>query len=691
MAAQRDYGTAAFSGLNTQTAEHLLNDSELTVADNVNFDELGAIKAEHGDVVLSGATFANPNGFGYAYFGDAGHYIYKDVVASTGYVKDYTAGAPVAVGSGAWQNADELFVTQGREECILTDGGIPRVWDGDVLRKLGPLVGTNVSIAGSTAVVRVDTVVGVAITNVAVAVGGAVTVTTGSAHSLTTGDSTLILAVEGATNINGRVYVVTRVDATSFTLDGIDGSDWPAYSGSAGTSHKEASGLTGDYSYKVSYTMELPDGTIIESSATDIPFEDGSLVRTFEPQESAQPSVPGFSVADVSGWISGSYTIGVDVKCGIRIYRNKSGGTDFFITSTGAHAQVYNAAFDMYYPKDVLQDVNLGAVWTADAYDDHDSPPDCSLFCISRGRAYCIDDDNPSHMHWSAIGNYDYWAPNDFWPLPENVTAMAAAGDYLAVMSENTLRIFDHSTDAGTWRDIKIQKGVSGQRALLALSGAVQFENQMGLGSVFFANDLGLWVAGPGGVQCVSDSVHNDWVAAGGGAWTGAVLGDRMIWACDNGLGASDKAFTIKLGSGGIQWGRTAQHSASYDYEIFVADPDSDVFIAQCPDGLFTFGGDEDSEKTMTVTSKLYFGAMPSTTLGFLLDLSGGASGSVTISSNIDDIADIVTSVSNGNSSRALVYNKVPLTTGESWKISYSGTGTLYGWRLVVAESDPYF
>ena len=681
---KQQFGTRAFTGLNTQTASHLLQDTELTQADNVNFDELGAVKAEFDDLAMAGATVTRPKGVASVYLNDAVHTIYKDIVEDSGYVRDLSAGATTTIHSSTWQNANRLRVTKGRGEVILSDGGVPRVWDGTILRKLGALVGTDVEDGlGLAPIIYIQVADTKSLASVSVS-GGVITVEI-TGHGYSTGHRIYIDSAtgDGADDINGRVYTITKVDNDNVTLDDVSGSGWGTIDDSSGTAHKNACGLTGLYQYKLAYTMELPDGTVIESSLISVDFSDGSETYTLAPTDVVNVVVGTFKTTDVSGWMSGDYTIGADVLCGARIYRTKVAGSNFWVSYTASHADIYDNSYGFLLDSyDTTADKDLGALWLDSIYDSHDSPPDCALFCTSRGRAYCVDVDNPSHLHWSAIGQYDYWAPNDYWPIPEDITAIVPAGDYIAIFSENGLWIFDHSDAVGSLSEIPIQTGVKSDLSALSLAGSVEFANEMGLGSVFFANDLGLWTAGPGGVHRVSGQVQDDWEAAAGGTWAGAVVGDRMLWTCDDGLGSSDKAFTLKIGQGAIQWGRTAQHSTVYDYEMFAANPVNNVFIAATTEGLYTFGGDSDNEKTMMVISKLITVGKPSQPTTVVLDLSAGASGGLSLLSNFQALPPVTVSIENSDSQRRFISKNIQFSQGEYWRISYSGTGTLYGWWL---------
>lgn len=58
-------------------------------------------------------------------------------------------------------------------------------------------------------------------------------VCTAAAHGSTTGDVTLIASGAGMTALNDRLYTITALTADTFSLDGVDATGLPAYTGSA--------------------------------------------------------------------------------------------------------------------------------------------------------------------------------------------------------------------------------------------------------------------------------------------------------------------------------------------------------------------------------------------------------------------------------------------------------------------------
>lgn len=67
-------------------------------------------------------------------------------------------------------------------------------------------------------------------------------ITTGSSHLLTTGDRVTIAAVGGMTELNGQTYTITVIDATHFSLDNVDSTDFGVYTAGGTWSASAAQG-----------------------------------------------------------------------------------------------------------------------------------------------------------------------------------------------------------------------------------------------------------------------------------------------------------------------------------------------------------------------------------------------------------------------------------------------------------------
>ncbi len=86
-------------------------------------------------------------------------------------------------------------------------------------------------------------------------------ITTSAAHGLSTGDVIMITSVVGMTQLNDKLYQITKVDDTSFTLDGIDSSAYTDYA-SEGT-------VTYGTFYVAKPTTAMKNFTSGDAGATD--------------------------------------------------------------------------------------------------------------------------------------------------------------------------------------------------------------------------------------------------------------------------------------------------------------------------------------------------------------------------------------------------------------------------------------
>ena len=85
------------------------------------------------------------------------------------------------------------------------------------------------------------------------------------AHGYATGDDVFIKGVAGIPEINGKTFRITKLDADTFSLDGIDGTGWAAFTTAEG-------GVAGDVEGPGGEGGQPPDGPVIPE--TPPPFED---------------------------------------------------------------------------------------------------------------------------------------------------------------------------------------------------------------------------------------------------------------------------------------------------------------------------------------------------------------------------------------------------------------------------------
>lgn len=671
----RVYGTDRFSGLNTQTAEHLLDASVLRQADNVNYDIFGAVSPEKEDASPSGVAVTNVDGIGCAYRGGVKYY-YKVTSAGSGTVYEYNGTLATTVG-GSWGD-ERLRVVQLDDGVLLFDGEDVKAWDGSVLRDAGPLVGTDdygvtsfdypyVSVGAATSKTVDD------ITESS----GTITVTTSTGHGLTTGDVVYISDVVGAfEEINNRTYTVTVTTTTAFTLDEIDGSGWSGGTVTAGNVYDSGSGLDGVYRYWVTYRVTLPSGKVIESSLEAIPdwYQRDSESVDIDPSDRAVVAIKAVATTDVTGYLSGTYTPGTDLTVQARIWRSKAAGATPYLLTTIEHADIYDVdsgVVNAVTYTDTTADDGLGEEWL-ERLAAHDAPPEFEIACVHKNRVYAVDVDSPTSLRWSGYGQPDYWHPQDEVLFPEDIQAVTSVGDYLVVMSRTRCWLYTNDDGIGYLEEVRVPLGVSSAEALQGSQNAA-----------YFGNDLGLWRLSGRSVELLSAPVDDDWREAGGGAWAGAMVGDKMVWACDT--GSADKAFVLKMSGGDIFWGRTDQDSDG-DYELFAPDPWNRRFFCQRSDGIYFFGGGT-VDKTMTVATREFGDGRLTTLVGAVIEGSSDLDGEVNVTGNHESLPSVQHIEGNGRG-RTVCRLKFPALQGEYWRLSFTGTGTVYGMWLEVDGRD---
>ena len=110
-------------------------------------------------------------------------------------------------------------------------------------------------------------------------------VTTSAAHGFTTGQTVGIDGVVGMTEVNGRLFTITVLTTTTFSLDGEDSTGHTAYT-SSGIATRQASIQTtgtgfGDFDKFYAYVVTAVDGAGVESLAsTEVNITSKSLSQT---------------------------------------------------------------------------------------------------------------------------------------------------------------------------------------------------------------------------------------------------------------------------------------------------------------------------------------------------------------------------------------------------------------------------
>lgn len=140
-------------------------------------------------------------------------------------LKDYDE-----VSNGAGSGDDLLYVTDGYSNCGKTGSGVPFAKCTHNGQECGvaDLNGLMYEVSiGATCVASTMGITGASQANPCV-------ITVANTAALTTGDMIMITSVVGMTQLNDKLYKITVIDGTTFSLDDIDSTGYTAY-GSAGT------------------------------------------------------------------------------------------------------------------------------------------------------------------------------------------------------------------------------------------------------------------------------------------------------------------------------------------------------------------------------------------------------------------------------------------------------------------------
>ena len=125
-------------------------------------------------------------------------------------------------------------------------------------------------------------------------------VTTSAAHGYSTGDTVFLDSVGGMTEVNGRWFTVTRVDATRFSLDGVNSTGYTTYvSGGVAANSLKQPGVVSYFGGRrfLGGALFKPDWFY----GSKLPLDDGTTqYNDFTTGSNAKDGV-AFSVSSVSG------------------------------------------------------------------------------------------------------------------------------------------------------------------------------------------------------------------------------------------------------------------------------------------------------------------------------------------------------------------------------------------------------
>jgi hypothetical protein len=437
--AKRRFGTNAITGLNVGTAPHLIADHELVESIGGWTDEEGAWRTGRDHVTVHSGSAISAMTIGR--MGGQDHTVYVD---GNGIYDTGSLVGTVAMGT------DPRVVAVGGNFLILgASDKKNKIYDGDHVRDQGPWTANSTHPTGIRQLPTATTTSISAITKAAQAV---LTVT--SSAGFVAGGVINITGVVGMTEINDRSYLVISATTGPDTITiGVDSTNFTTY-GSVGTARLAACGYSGDYQYAITSIVQLSSGQVLESKPLNFgDYADAITGEYFEPYTVV--ATDNMIVAGVFKWAVSSVaeynitgTIGTDYKPGIRIYRTKADGSDFYLEKQYLHGDsglTYTTGANANYAfghNSYLPDKELGALYTAGPYD-HGDPPQSSLATQCGQRVFINDVDNPDRVYVSGLDGPEYFNPSDWLVIPDNLTVLRRVRDRTVVGTANRWYLID--------------------------------------------------------------------------------------------------------------------------------------------------------------------------------------------------------------------------------------------------------
>lgn len=647
-------GTTMITGLNTGRAPHLIEDHELTVSMNGWTDKEGTWSTADGpDVLYTG--YSAISCFASGRMGGADHAVWMD--GNTLYDNGTSVGTITAGDTMTIKSVGDGFLILGATKSYL--------YDGDHVRELGTWQYNTVSLTGvSKTTPASDTIVSIS------KAANAVMVTTNSIFAAAN-EYVYISGAAGMTAINGlhKVVSVSGTGPFSYTLE-VDSSAFATYTGS-GTAYGGACGLTGDYKYYLVPTITISDGTLMlgrprgmsyngyAKSYTETGSWDADSI-TLAPAESIKirasiwwnDGVGGDPLFVISG------TKGTDYTPGLRLYRTKADGSDFYLEKEWSHGDSdFSEAADKYsitqYSESTL-DKDLGAVYTAD-FGDHNNPPAATeISTVVSQRLYLADADK---VYWSHLDGIEFWNDLDYVKMPDTITALASVRDKVVMFSSDRIWAMDMSTGFPDIREIDTPVGTTFAKPMVTVD--------MGL---LFLREDGLWLFDGVTVKCISRRAFTSISAPASICATG----DTIYMSGDA------YSYVVRVRDGGWVW-----HAGDATYAL--ADATGGHIYAASPTTIANLF--EGGPAGGMFTTKLFGGFDETKTYRVILDVEGPSRPQVSINGvRQGDIAPHGEAFPVVTQGRRIVRYPVPRLANPFFTMTVSSSGDLkvHGFKIEV-------
>ena len=430
-------GTNHFTGLDVSKGSHLIADGSLTKSVNGWTDESGVVRVARGqDNLYSGYSAISCFAAGRQDGTDKLVWMDGDNVYANGSLVGTIASDADAM---YMRDFDDNFYVMGStdDQNYIYDGAVVRqhgCWQLDSY----DLVGTFTGTASTTTIVDIS--------NASQAV---FEMTAG--HAIVAGDPFYVESCTGMTEFNGRIVEALSVSTNDVTVDE-NSSGYGTYDASTGTAIEDSFGNDGVYKYYMVPIVKFADDTVLSGKPRGLIFDDPN--GSFAVGDSWEASALTLTVDDkvlieieFTPDYTCSGTVGVDYFPGLRLYRTKADGANFYLEREWVHGDGHLLLTGSEYTvlidesityRSTTKDINLGAVYLPDG-NAHDTPPQSSYMALVGQRLFMNDVDNPDRLYFTGLDGVDYVGTLDYLLIPDHITGIGSVGSVCVVFSADRM------------------------------------------------------------------------------------------------------------------------------------------------------------------------------------------------------------------------------------------------------------
>lgn len=483
---EEKFGTNAVTGLNVGKGPHLIEDHELRESYNGWTDEDGVWRTAPGPTRLY-SSYTAITCLAAGRMAGIDHVVWLD--GNTLYDNGTNVGTITA---GTYMDIvamDDGFLILGAAKNYL--------WDGTHLREQGAWQPDYIYVVtehGVTADVTPKTITAITL--------GDPTVITIGAHIFTVGDRVYIDGITtGPTELNARSFTVTAIAATTISIvdDTTASVAWVA-----GGAVKTGATLVGEYRYYVTTCIRLANDRVLESNPRGLRYTSNRYlpVGNYDvgPTDSYEPAAFTLASGDwVNFGLGGipskfyfvrsavtQYSITGSFDKGVRIYRTKANGTDFYLereffegdSGVSTFTDANGSGISIKYLSLGVRDDELGAVYESDLYD-HGNAPASDVGAYAGQRVLIA---SGSDIYWSDLDGVEYYnTANGYTPVGDVVTAIAPFRDGWAVFSCDRLWLVQILDGLPSIVEINTPVGTVWPKAMCTVDDGVLFLRDDGL------------------------------------------------------------------------------------------------------------------------------------------------------------------------------------------------------------------